>query len=159
MAAEYLLTSSIDPIKKGEQFVDGPLPRHVTLQQWFTLDHVPAFKNALQNLATTLEPVEIIGGENAEFGPNNDVPVRLVRNIGRVARLHTKTGELIERFGGELRNPEWAGDGYNPHVTYVDGAALDEGEAVTLRTIEMIKREDGVRTVEMVLGFSGNGRK
>lgn len=159
MAAEYLLTSSIDPIKKGEQFTDGSLPRHVTIQQWFTLRYAPAFKNALQNFATTLEAIEITATEDAEFGPNNDVPVRLVRNMGRLARLHTKTGELIERFGGELKNPEWTGDGYNPHVTYVDGIALEEGETVSLRTIEMIRRENGVRTVEMVLGFSGNEQR
>lgn len=158
MSAEYLLTSSIDPIRKGERFVDEPLPRHVTIQQWFMLEHVPAFKNALQNFATTLAPIEIKAGETAEYGPNNDVPVRLVRSIGRLASLHTKTGELVERFGGTLKNPEWAGDGYSPHVTYVDGIALEEDEAITLRTLEMIKREDGVRSVEMVLGFSRNGR-
>ena len=159
MAAEYLLTSSIDPIKKGEQFTDGLLPRHITIQQWFTLQYAPAFKNALQNLATTLEPIEITAMEDAEFGPNNDVPVRLVRNMGRLARLHTKISELIERFGGELKNPEWAGDGYNPHMTYVDGSALEEGETVSLRTIEMIRRENGIRTVEMVLGLSGSKKQ
>lgn len=159
MAAEYLLTSSIDPIKKGEQYEDS-LPRHVTVQQWFTLGYERAFHNALQNYATTLTPFEIIGDDEALFGPNNDVPVRKVRNIGRLAAVHTQTKELLEKFGGSLRRPEWAGTGYNPHVTYVDGIAIDRDETVTLKNIELIKRDEGstVKTVEFVLPFSKEAR-
>ena len=155
MAAEYLLTSSLAPIERGQVF-EGSLPLHVTVQQWFSLEYERAFINALQNLATRFEPLEIEGGDEALYGQNNDVPVRLVRRVGRLARLHTQTGELVARFGGELRNPEWAGDHYSPHVTHVDGDELKEGEVVTIRTIELIKRVPGERlkTVESVLPLS-----
>lgn len=155
MAAEYLLTSSLAPIERGQGF-EGSLPLHVTVQQWFSLERERAFINALQNLATRFEPFEIEGGDEALYGPHNDVQVRLVRKVGRLARLHLQTGELVARFGGELRNPEWAGDRYSPHVTRVEGAELKEGEVVTIRTIELIKRAPGERlkTVESVLPLS-----
>ena len=154
--ANYLLTSSLAPIERGQTF-EGSLPLHVTVQQWFSLEYERAFINALQNLATRFEPFDIEGGDEALFGPNNDLPVRLVRRVGRLARLHAQTGELVTRFGGELRNPEWAGDRYNPHVTHVDGAELKEGEVVTLRTIELIKSvpDERIKTVVSALPFSG----
>lgn len=156
MSAEYLLTSTIGPIERGQEF-EGSLPLHVTVQQWFTLESDRAFQNALQNLATRLDPIEIEGANEALYGPSSDVPVRLVRKVGQLARLHMQTGELVTRYGGELRNPEWAGERYSPHVTHVNGAELKEGEAVTLRTIELIKRPLGerIKTVEQVLSLGG----
>lgn len=155
MSAEYLLTSSIDPIVKGQEFTEEPLPRHVTVQQWFTLEGSQrAFENALQNLATTFEPFEVTAGDEALFGPNNDVLVRRLRTMGKLATLHARTSELLARYQGTLKNPQWGGDGYNPHVTYVDDMALEEGEVVKLRSIELIKRVDGTRRVEAALPFS-----
>jgi len=156
MSTDYLLTSSIDPVYKGQVFEEG-LPRHITIQQWFTLERRGAFVNALQNFATTLTPFEITGTEEAMFGPHEDVRVRRVRNVAKLAMLHDSTLEMIERYGrGSMRNPEWAGDGYNPHVSYVDGIALEEGEVVILKTIELIRRDPGSRTkvAEQVLPFS-----
>jgi len=156
VAAEYLLTSSFEPIVPGQSFA-GQLPRHVTIQQYFKLSgSEQAFKHALTNLTTRFYPIEVTGGQEALYGPNNDVPVRLLHRLGALARLHNDTLELVNRFGGTMRNPEWAGAGYNPHVTYVDGRALEEGETATLRNLELIVRKDGEgqKIAELVLPLS-----
>lgn len=141
MSAEYLLTSSIEPPKRGELYADWCLPPHVTIHQWFSLELQGPFRNALQNLATEHGPIDVIGDTEALYGPDKDIPVRLLRNIGKLARLHAMTGELIDRFDGVRRNPEWSGEGYSPHVTYANGIAPAEGEIVTLRSLELISRE------------------
>lgn len=159
MSAEFLLTSSLEPIKKGQQF-EKALPLHVTIQQWFTLESERPFYNALQNYAASKSPFEVIGASDALFGPENNVPVRRVRKLGKLSMLHMQTKELLEKFGGQLRNPEWAGDGYNPHVTYVDDQGIDEDQAIILKTIEIIKREEdsNIKTVEFVLPLNGEVR-
>ncbi len=155
MSVEFLLTSSIDPIQKGQFFPNGPLPRHITIQQWFSLKSEEAVMNSLQNYATTLKPFEVVGGEEALFGPENNVPVRRIQNEHRLLKIHADTLEIITRIGGgALANADWAGEGYKPHITYVDGEALEEDEPATLRTIELIKREDSVRKVQLVLAMS-----
>jgi len=153
MTTEYLLTSSLDPIAPGERFT-GPLPRHVTVQQYFQLDGSErAFRHALTNVATRFAPIEITGGKEALYGPNHDVPVRLLQRLGGLARLHDDTLAVVQRFGS-VHNPRWAGNGYSPHVTYVDGRALEEGETATLRTLELIAKQAGEKTVEFVLTLS-----
>lgn len=159
MSAEFLLTSSLEPIKKGQQF-EGALPLHLTIQQWFTLEYERAFQNALQNYVGTVSPFEVIGDEEALFGPENNVSVRRVRNVGKLAIVHAKTKELLEQFGGELLRPEWAGAGYNPHVTYVGDRGIGENEPVLLKTIELIKRDEGsaLKTAELVLSLRGEAK-
>ena len=143
--AELLITSSIDPIEEGQVFKDG-LPRHVTIWQDFTLPdvHMEAFIRDVGFTSQAFSPLEILGTDYAEFGPNNDVPVRRIMAIGRGATmisLHTVLGSVIHRYGGEEKNPEWAYEGFNPHVTYVDGKALEEAEYAKLSTIELIQRD------------------
>lgn len=158
MATEFLITSSLEPIKKGQEF-EGSLPLHVTLLQWFTVDSQPAFQNALQNLTMRTPGFEVVTGEEALYGPNNDVPVRLLRGFGKLARLHADVVELVARYGGEMRNPEWAGERYSPHVTHVGERTLQPDEIVPIRALELIKRHDGERSkrVEVILPLR-NGR-
>ena len=143
--AELLLTSSIDPIEEGQVFEHG-LPRHVTIWQDFTLPdlHMEAFIHDVSFTSQAFSPFEILGTEPAEFGPNNDVPVRRIMAVGRAATLtslHTVLGSVIHRHGGEEKNPEWAYEGFNPHITYVDGRALEKAEYAKLSTIELIQRD------------------
>lgn len=142
--SELLITSSLDPIEEGQVFSEG-LPRHVTIWQYFQLPdfHRQAFIEEASEAIEGFSPLEIIGGQEDRFGPNNDVRVRRIETIGKGATLitlHTVLGEMIQRHEGTVRTPEWAFEGYNPHMTYVDGQALDEGEREILTTVELIEK-------------------
>ena len=141
---ELLITSSLEPIHEGQAFAKV-LPRHVTIWQDFRLPdfHREEFSEEVGRAIEGFSPLEIIGASEAEFGPNNDVPVRRVMALGTGATLvtlHGVLGEIIERHEGEIQNPEWAYENYNPHVTYVDGRALEKGEYAKLTTVELIER-------------------
>ena len=144
MSAEYLLMSSFEPVRTGDKF-EAELPLHLTIVQWFQIERERAFLNGLQNLATELSPVEVVGTGEALYGPNNDVPVRLVRGMGRVAHIHNRALGLIERYNGELRDSQWAGPNYSPHVSTIPGAELREGETAELRSLDLVRREAGER--------------
>jgi len=145
--SELLITSSIDPIEEGAVFLKG-LPRHVTIWQYFTLpdSRLDAFTTELGEAIEAFSPITIIGGEDDMFGPKNDTPVRRVRSLGRGAAslegLHAVTGAIIERHDGEIQNPAWAYNGFQAHMTYVDGLALDKGEEAHLKTIELIEKKE-----------------
>jgi hypothetical protein len=144
--SELLITSSLDPVKEGDVFTKG-LPCHVTIWQYFTLpdSHMNEFIADIGAAIAAFQPLEIVAytGEPDAFGPNNDVPVRRVHALGAGATLltlHAVLGERIEHYEGTIRNPEWAYEGFNPHVTYVQGEALSEGEHAALTTIELIEK-------------------
>ncbi|MGH7218438.1 MAG: hypothetical protein ACREGE_03310 [Candidatus Microsaccharimonas sp.] len=141
--SELLITSSLDPINEGDVFPKG-LPRHVTIWQYFKLPDFrrEAFAEQVGSAVQGFSPLEILGIDNAEFGPNNDVPVRRVQTLGSGATLialHAVLGEIIQRNDGEIRNPEWAFENFNPHITYVEGRAIQEGELARLSTVELVE--------------------
>lgn len=144
--SELLLVSSLEPVEVGSNLTESRHP-WVTLQQYFTVPE-GRFDEFTQRVGVAVEafdPITIQGTELAEYGPNNDVPVRRVAALGKgatLAALHTVLGEVIHHHGGDMRNPEWAFEGYNPHVTLVDGRALDEGEVATLNTVELVAKND-----------------
>ncbi len=142
--SELLITSSLDPVNEGDVFPKG-LPRHVTIWQYFQLPDFrrEAFIEEVGKAIEGFSPLEILGTDYAEFGPNNDVPVRRVRALGSGATLvalHAVLGEVIQRNDGEIRNPEWAFENFNPHTTYVNGRALEEAEYAKLSTVELVEQ-------------------
>lgn len=152
--SELLITSSLDQIGEGQVFEHG-LPRHVTIWQYFNLPdfHLNKFIAAVGNSLEAFSPLEIVGAEEDEFGPNNDVRVRRVKSLGRGATLeglHAVLGSVIEQYDGTILEPKWAYEGYNPHITYVDGRALDKDERDILTTVELIQRVPKHPTVKIV---------
>lgn len=142
---ELLITSSLDPIEEGQVFT-GELPRHVTVWQYFKLrdEYVEDFTAEVEEVTQGFEPLEIIGAEKDNFGPNNNVPVRRVMALGAGATLitlHSVLGAVIDKYDGEVRNQEWSFEGYSPHVTYVGGRALDKGEYAKLKAVEIIEKK------------------
>ncbi len=143
--SELLITSSLDPIEEGQVFSKG-LPRHVTIWQYFQLPdfHVDEFMTDAGTVIEGFSPLEIIGTEQDMFGEHNDTPVRRVKALGHgatIRTLHAVLGAVIEQHDGVIRSPEWAYDRYNPHITYVNGHALDEDEREILTTIELIEKD------------------
>lgn len=149
--SELLFTSSIDPIKEGQSFKNG-LPRHVTIWQDFTLPdfHMNDFIADAGAAIEGFSPFDVVAftGDIDNFGPHNNIPVRRVRALGSGATLltlHAVLGAVIQQHDGEIKNPEWAYEGFNPHVTYVDGKALEAGERATFSTVELIERDTALK--------------
>lgn len=143
--SELLITSSLDPIKEGQALQKGA-PRFVTIWQYFELPdfHMNEFIAEAGDAIEGFSPIEIVGRENDMFGPNNDIPVRRIRALGAGATLtalHTVLGSVIEEFEGAIRNPEWAYEGYNPHITYGNGRALEEDEHEILTSVELVEKD------------------
>lgn len=142
MAEKYLLTSTFEEIRRGQEF-EGQLPPHVTLVGWFEVPHPRALENRVQNYAARLSPVEVTGEGEALFGPEEDVRVRLVTaRLGRLSVVHAQLLDAVTRTGGQVLRPEWSGEGYRPHVTFVDGVGLGEGESQILSRIELIEQRN-----------------
>ncbi len=140
--AELLITSSLDPIEEKQVFSDSMPRRRVTLAYFDLPDiHMNEFVMGVGKTIEAFSPLEIEGNDAAQFGPNNDIKVRRVKSLGKhgLTALHTNLALVIEDHHGVFKNPGWVYEGYSPHVTYVNGVALDEGERVALNTVELIE--------------------
>lgn len=132
-AANSLLICSLEPLERGQQY--DVLPLHVTVEPWFYLDsdREPSLGSSLINLGHDLTPI------SARACEDNDIPARRVRSMGKLAMLHDRLTQLVERRGGVISSP-WVGEKYSPHVTYLeDGSGLDQDEEIELKAIQLVR--------------------
>ncbi len=147
---KFVLVASLDPLEKGDEFTRWPL--HVTLLPWFTIpdDRMQAFDNSVKSRVHTYEAQYPAGDTLEMFGPEKNVPVRTLKNIGRLAHMHRELVECVERVNGTFYD-SWIKDNFRPHLTFQKDKGIDEDELIALTHLELIWGDiHGNRRVEQV---------
>ncbi len=134
----YLLSLPIKPVEIGRTYAQ--LPLHCTVFQYFSTN-IPflGLRRELSAIAGNTNPIELTGGEPALFGKSSDVPVNLVEETPELRALHETIRTWLIEQHAMIYNPEWAGDGYRPHVSVVDGEAFTSGMRVTVNRIALVQ--------------------
>ena len=152
MAEKLGIISSLEPLKKDDQFEEFPL--HVTLMTWFDMPHREAFIAHLQNFAVRHSPQKVVGGAEAMFGIDNDIRVRKLGRIGSLQAMHDELLVMLTKLDGEVWPGGFVSDNYVPHVTYQGENGLLEGEEAVLDRIQLIAGDEvSPRTVIADLGL------
>lgn len=158
MAEKLGIISSLEPLKKGDEFSEFPL--HVTLMTWFDMSHKEAFTHQLQNFAARNATQAVIGGEEAMFGPNNDIRVRKLGTAGSLYAMHVDLLDMVTKLDGKVWSGGYVGEDYIPHVTYQGDHGLEEGDVARLSHIQLISGDEtGPRTVLANLGLLKGTRR
>ncbi len=150
--AEKLIISTLEPVEVGDTFPS--LPLHVTLMPWFKIEgtnNLRGLNRYLALIASKRSQLELTGKNLDKFGPKRDVDVRVLEDTKKLRKLH---GDLVAVVGwseGTCESPYIRGN-YAPHVSFVNGVSLDEGELVKADALQLIDRDlvTHERTVEKV---------
>ncbi len=156
MTEDLLVVATLKPVNVGDRFDKVPL--HVTVLPWFNTGekHNEALDDYLRFIATTNSPIEIVGQDEAMFGPKYDTRVRKVASQ-TIMKVHEELLRAIEGFDAELRE-SYVGQDYAPHVTYLEGISLAEGEHGVLNALQLFSRIDAQadRVVRAIYLFEEN---
>lgn len=149
------IISPFEHLTNGDSFEGNNWPLHVTLFTWFD---IPAdfeeFDRALRELQSDIQSIKLVGGEKTLFGPDQDVPVRLVGDENELRTVHEKIMSLVESHGSKAWNEAFVGAGYRPHVTDTSTNQFSKDETATLTTMNLIKGDvDGIRVVVGTYGI------
>ncbi len=146
---EILFALEIAPVQLGEY--TGTMPLHCTALQWSRVSEL-SLTELLEKVREAVSDMPCItlkveGPDN--FGENNDVPVNLVRKTQELQSLHEKLRYVMMKFGAILRNPEWAGENYAPHITRVDTSdyKIHKGQEITTTDLLLVTKIDGVKKI------------
>lgn len=144
----YVIAGVFDGLEPGVEFDRKHWPAHVTLVSNFVTD-APArtLAAAMRRIVSNERPLRIELGEREMFGPDRDVPVRLVRSES-LADLH-------ERSIAELRavavitadEPRYWHAAYRPHVTLVPSVASSGDVLTESREIVLARLDAGRATI------------
>lgn len=158
VSVKYTIISPFAPLSPGDSF-ESEWPLHVTLLTWFDLPKgkIEYVKNALALLQSELRVIRIKGAALEQFGPDLNIPVRLLADQTELQALQDKLLHTVTAFGGTVWNHAFVGVGYRAHVTNTSSAVLNEAEEATLHSMTLIRGDiEGVRSVIASYSFEGD---
>jgi 2'-5' RNA ligase len=130
--------SFLAPQPAGVVLGASEIPPHVTLVGNFAYEGGTDAVVAKMGSATHRLPVEARAAGEDLFGPNRDVPVTLVADLGGIRDLHDDLVDKLQAVGCELDEPLYARDGFRPHVTRLLGASLEPGQLIRLDSLSLV---------------------
>lgn len=147
----YLVALEIDKVEQGEVF-DGGIPMHSTAMHWFTSNEsAERVIEVVSGVLTQEEPITLIGGQEDLFGPNKTTPVNVIKNRESSDELHKNLYQKLGTIPVEHVAPYWTLDGYNPHVSAVDGVRFEEDQEFTADRAYIIAAETPAYNPKVVL--------
>ena len=136
----YAVVALFDPLDVGTTLSRQAWPAHVTLASNFTaaapVDEVVGVVAAAAPIA---EPVGVRIGEVALFGPNHDVPVRLV-DSEQAVRVHNLLADHLGSLDGfAAEESAYWREGYRPHLTLGPAVIAKEGDRETANCVAVVE--------------------
>lgn len=88
------------------------------------------------------------------YGRDNDVPVVTVKLSSSLFHLHKRILGMLEPKA-KLKNPDYNGDGYHPHIT--DKNQLVElNDAICIDTLYLVQFTEGAGYIKRLFPLTGN---
>ncbi len=136
----YAVAALFDPLDVGTTLSRQAWPAHVTLASNFTAA-APADQvvGVVADAAPIAEPLSVRIGEVALFGPNHDVPVRLVDSEQAVSVHNLLADHLGSLDGFTAEEPAYWREGYRPHLTLGPSVIAKEGDRETASCVAVVE--------------------
>lgn len=161
MPERLIVIASLDgEIEPGRR---RALPAHLTMLGWFNLEqaHVSNLERNLAHFAPRTSPLEIVGQDEALYGPDGNVRVRKVGDAAILRALHRNILAIAEACGGELEpeSADYVGQHYNPHVSDWDGGGFGHEERKTLTHLQLASKDKAAHplTRQIIRNFELQG--
>ena len=148
----YAVVALFYPLDIGTTISRRVWPAHVTLASNFTTAAIPdRIVELVAEAASTVEPLSVRFGEQALFGPNHDVRVRLVDSEESVS-LHLRLADQLESLPGfAAEEPVYWREGYRPHLTLGPSITAVEGDRETANSVAVVEILDSDAKVVALL--------
>jgi hypothetical protein len=142
----YAVVHMVRPQEVGSYFDRARWPLHITLLPWFGAGAPHAVvRRELSRLSQDTAPFDVIVGEQAMFGTNKDVPVRLLTDQTPVLSLHHTLLESLRLSQLTLADEEvmWAGDKFIAHITeQPNGVLVNAGDRLRMDDWYLVTLQD-----------------
>jgi len=123
-------------------------PLHITLVPWFLYDgKISLLVAKINKKLKELEPFEVRVKDRKAFGPNKDIPVKLVEKTPQMMSLHARLYHLLITAGCKVESQEYNTIDYTPHITTRGDRTINSGVKLRIDAVYLIKDlQDGHRT-------------
>ena len=137
---KYTIIHFLNPLPNGAEFASTDWPLHVTLAETFAIQQdLPTLIDSISTVARHHEPVRTTAVNEANFGPNQDIPVILIDMPPTLMSLHNDIVSSLEsNCGASFNNPHYIKDGYVAHSTIRSDTQLHRGDSIIIDSLSIV---------------------
>ena len=134
----FIVSCMIKKSPVGAVFTKWPL--HLTIVPWFLYEgDVNELIERMKQKLKDIRPFKIQVGDQKMFGPNRDVPVKLVDKNVELTKLHSTIYHLLLSSGTQPEREEYNTAVYTPHITVRGDRNIASGEIVTIDSVDILR--------------------
>lgn len=139
---KFVIVHFIKGEPKDKEFNSSDWPLHITLVGNFNTE-TP--EDGLVEMLTTrvekIEPFNVRVGEEALFGPNNNILVNILDVNKEIMNLHKNLKELLDSNDTVYDSPQYVGKNYKPHATVQKVDRVHQNEIVRINSLSLVDME------------------
>lgn len=157
--ARYGLATIFEEHEAGHDFTTADLPLHLT--------HIDSFETEMNPDELIVKLQAVLADQKAFtvkaladelYGVDKDIPVTTVELTPEFKSLHSQLVDFLQGEGIALRNPQFNGDNFTPHVSTYGEKRLVIGQDLAISDISLATKvsdtEDANRRVLANFTFS-----
>jgi 2'-5' RNA ligase len=134
----YAIVLPLEPMAVGERYAVRDWPLHITVMPVFsTWSGAGELAASMASVAARTAPIEASAGVGELFGPKHDTPVALV-DSPEIRALHAVFVDELDVHVPTFRRPDYAGNGFRPHITATKRGEAVEGQPLRLTQLALV---------------------
>jgi hypothetical protein len=136
---KYTIVQFFDDIEEGYEYSSDNWPLHSTVLDTFAMQWT--IDEMIAKLTESLKHHEMAhseAGDDRFFGENGQVQAVLLSRTDSLTKLHLDVLAILENGKIVLNNPQFARDGYVPHVTVQKQVRLNRGDIVRFTALSIV---------------------
>lgn len=150
--ARYGLATIFEEHAVGYEFTSADLPLHLTHIDSFETEMKPSeLINKLSVLLENQRALTVTAVADKMYGPNKDIPVTELELTLELKTLHDTLVGFLSDEGIVLRNPQFNGSNFTPHVSVYGEKRVAVGQDVVISDVSLATKvsdaEDANRRV------------
>ena len=148
---KYSLVCFLEPVLPDFKFDLDSWPLHTTILDVFAVDATSQEILAeLKDSISETSAITVTVQEKRYFGEKKDIPVMILEKTGQLQALHESVAMALDNIGLHMNSPQFAHEGFIPHITVKNNQAVSVGDKYTF---------DNITLVDMFPGGDGYGRR
>ena len=137
--AKFIPAFFLPVVERWQEFPAGQWPHHVTLFPPLEGEYNPELGERLRGELNQHYPFIVRTASEDAFGPNKDIPVRLLEPSLSLQGVHY----LIERAIGDIMHDKTYRQPYNPHITVETVNDVPKGASIFIAGLSIVEKRIG----------------
>ena len=135
---KYGIATIFENSAVGYEFSADNIPLHLSLIDSFEIAiSLTEITAKINNLFVNQLPFQVSITKDAFYGPAQDIPVSELELTPNLANFHQSILALLLAAGASIKNPQFQGDGYRPHVSIYGDRRVTVGAILKISQVSI----------------------